>query len=219
MLLCKNDSVGVKNKLNSSKNGSTFGRRSHLDTQVCTQKKVIKKICHNIFKKELCLRTQEILCTSSLLASVLCVGDTVTNYPYKVIVLMKPRQFRSDYNKGGQWDDRTPSEPTLSQGSTGPSEKGAFTLRPEGYVRVSWRAGQTYSNSNIDDFNFLLITIFLMNIILSILIVPLVISSYSKAECFLVISKVGQLISWCLLGASCRPYTLRHWKRQGREQS
>lgn len=121
----KNDSMWVKNKQqNGSINWSHFWKeKSFWYTDVYTEQNHKKKVTIFLKRDYLSLCTQ-LLSTHYVLASVLCVGDTVINYPYKVTALMKYTQFRSDYNKRSQWDDRRSKEPTQLQVPQGPLGKG-----------------------------------------------------------------------------------------------
>lgn len=66
-----------------------------------TQNKTIKKNATIFLKRDYLSLCTQLLGTHYVLASELCIGDTVINYPYKVTALMNI-QFRSDYNKGSQ---------------------------------------------------------------------------------------------------------------------
>lgn len=117
----KNDSIRVKNKQqNGSINWSHFWKeKSFWYTDIYTEQN-IKENMPQYFLKGIIW----VYALNYVLASVLCIGDTVINYPYKVTALMKYIEFRSDYNKGSQWDDRRSNEPTQLQVQQGPLRKG-----------------------------------------------------------------------------------------------
>lgn len=118
--------IRVKNKQhNGNINWPPFWKeKSFLYTDIHTEQNH-KRECSTMFlKRDYRNWCTQLLRTNYVLASVPCVGGTVIHYPHKVTALMKYIEFRSDYNKGSQRDDRRSNEPTQLQVQQGPLRKG-----------------------------------------------------------------------------------------------